>query len=95
MPDHESDPQPGHDPDAAPAPRTDADPEPGRERLRHALVRPSRRQVVVAVLLAVLGFAFVVQVRDTKANDTYSGLRESELIEVLDGLTGTAERARR
>ena len=56
---------------------------------------PSRRQAVVAVLLAVLGFAFVVQVRDTKANDTYAGLRESELIEVLDGLTGTAERARR
>ena len=48
-----------------------------------------------ATLLAILGFAFVVQVRDTKANDTYSGLRESELIEVLDGLTGTAERARR
>lgn len=70
-------------------------PEPGRERLRVALVKPSRRQVVVAVLLAVLGFAFVVQVRDTKANDTYAGLRESDLIQVLDGLTGTAERARR
>ena len=79
MPDHESDPQPGHEArhDAgheahhAPAHRTDPEPEPGRERLRHALIRPSRRQVVVAVLLAVLGFAFVVQVRDTKANDTY------------------------
>ncbi|MBS2937980.1 DUF881 domain-containing protein [Nocardioides sp. J2M5] len=70
-------------------------PEPGRDRLRGALSRPSRRQAVVAVLLAVLGFTFVVQVRDTKANDTYAGLRESELIQVLDGLTGTAERARR
>ncbi len=68
---------------------------PGRDRLRRALTRPSWRQAVVAVLLAVLGFAFVVQVRDTKANDTYSGLRESDLIQVLDGLTGTAERARR
>ena len=67
----------------------------GRDRLRGALARPSRRQAVVAVLLAVLGFAFVVQVRDTKANDTYAGLRQSELIQVLDGLTGTAERARR
>ena len=75
--------------------RTDHEPEPGRERLRRALVRPSRRQLVVAVLLAVFGFAFVVQVRDTAANDTYAGLRESELVEVLDGLTGTAERARR
>jgi uncharacterized protein YlxW (UPF0749 family) len=71
------------------------DPSPGRDRLRRALMRPSWRQAVVAVLLAVLGFAFVVQVRDTKANDTYAGLRESDLIQVLDGLTGTAERARR
>ncbi|WP_299928282.1 DUF881 domain-containing protein [uncultured Nocardioides sp.] len=75
--------------------RTDPEPEPGRDRLRKAVVRPSRRQVVVAALLAVLGFAFIVQVRDTAANDTYAGLRESELVEVLDGLTGTAERARR
>jgi uncharacterized protein YlxW (UPF0749 family) len=75
--------------------RTDPEPEPGRERLRKAVARPSRRQLVVAALLAVLGFAFVVQVRDTAANDTYAGLRESELVEVLDGLTGTAERARR
>jgi len=96
-PDAMTDPQPGPEAHAGPAHRTDREPEPepGRERLRHALVRPSKRQVVVAVLLAVLGFAFVVQVRDTKANDTYAGLRESELIEVLDGLTGTAERARR
>ncbi|WP_224279413.1 hypothetical protein [Nocardioides lacusdianchii] len=78
-------------------PRKDADPDPdpGRDRLRGALTRPSRRQAVVAVLLAVLGFAVVVQVRDTQTNDTYAGLRESELIQVLDGLTGTAERARR
>jgi uncharacterized protein YlxW (UPF0749 family) len=69
--------------------------DPGRDRLRGAVLRPSRRQAVVGVLLAVLGFAFVVQVSDTKANDTYAGLRESELIQVLDGLTGTAERARR
>ena len=80
-----------------PADRTGADPgeDPGGERLRSALTRPSSRQAVVAVLLAVLGFAVVVQVRDTKANDTYAGLRESELVQVLDGLTGTAERARR
>ena len=69
--------------------------EPSEDRLRTALTRPSSRQLVVAVLLAVLGFAVVVQVRDTKANDTYAGLRESELVQVLDGLTGTAERARR
>lgn len=73
----------------------EADREPVEGILRRALTRPSRRQGVVAVLLAVLGFAFVVQVRDTAAHDTYAGLREDELIRVLDGLTGTAERARR
>ncbi len=73
----------------------EVDEAPARDRLGRAFTRPSLRQVVVGVLLAVLGFATVVQVRNTDANDTYSGLRESELIQVLDGLTGTAERARR
>lgn len=76
-------------------PGTPEDQDPARDPLRRAFSRPSRRQVVVAVLLAVLGFAFVVQVRDTDANDTYAGVRESDLIQVLNGLTGTAERARR
>lgn len=86
MPDPTPDPTPGH---------REPDPEPQDDRLRHAITRPSRRQAVVGVLLAVLGFAFVVQVRGTAANDTYAGLRERDLIQVLDGLTGTAERARR
>ena len=76
-------------------PGTGNDPEPGRQRLRRALVRPGRGQVVVGVLLAALGFAFVAQVRDTRADDPYTGLRESELIQVFEGLTGTADRARR
>ena len=88
MPDHMSPPSP-------PSKHRGAEQPASEGRLRRALVQPSRRQAVVAVLLAVLGFAFVVQVRDTAANDTYSGLREAELIQVLDGLTGTAERARR
>jgi uncharacterized protein YlxW (UPF0749 family) len=92
-----TDPTPGPPPGPAPEPsrhaRPSDEPEPGR--IQKAFTQPSRRQVVVAVLLAVLGFGFVVQVRDTAANDTYAGLRESDLIQVLDGLTGTAERARR
>ena len=84
MPEERDDPAPTQDPgESGTAPR------------RGLSARPSRRQLVVAVLLAVLGFGFVVQVRDTKANDTYAGVREGELIQVLDGLTGTAERARR
>ncbi len=75
--------------------RPDRPKDPGRDRMHNALLRPSKRQAVVAVLLAVLGFAFVVQVRDTQTDDTYAGLRESELIQVFEGLTGTADRARR
>ena len=95
MPDPSSDSTPDPAQGAPPPQHREPDPPPAGGRQPHALVQPSRRQAVVAVLLAVLGFAAVVQVRDTAANDTYSGLRESELIQVLDGLTGTAERARR
>ena len=67
----------------------------GRQRLASTLRHGSRAQVVVAVLLAVLGFATVVQVRNTGQDNTYAGLREQDLIEILNALTGTAERARR
>jgi len=91
MPDSTSEPTPDSVPDAVP----DRTPDPGLTRLRDALLRPGKRQLVVAVLLAGLGFAFVVQVRDTQTDDTYAGLRESDLIRVFEGLTGTADRARR
>ncbi len=96
MPDPTTDPtgdlpEPTPEPTPEPAPEQD----PARDRLAQAFSQPSRRQTIVAVLLAVLGFAFVVQVRDTAANDTYAGVRQSDLIQVFNGLTGTAERARR
>src|SRR5690606_39020833 len=56
--------------------------------------RSLRTQLVVAVLLAAFGFAFVVQIRDYQKDDQFSSLRETELVQILDGLTGTAERAR-
>ncbi|WP_436699598.1 DUF881 domain-containing protein [Nocardioides sp. BYT-33-1] len=62
------------------------------ERLRAALLRPSRRQLVAAVLLALLGFGAVTQVRLTGVDDDYTGLREQELIDLLDGLAGTRQR---
>jgi uncharacterized protein YlxW (UPF0749 family) len=67
--------------------------EPGLRRLARSLREPSRRQVVVGVLLAVLGFAAVTQLRSTQLNDTYAGYREQELINVLSGLAGTTQRA--
>ncbi|WP_107765523.1 DUF881 domain-containing protein [Nocardioides terrigena] len=83
-----------------PKPRHEARPSPededaGRKRLASTLRHGSRAQVVVAILLAVLGFTAIVQVRNTEQDNTYAGLREQDLIEILNALTGTAERARR
>ena len=65
----------------------------GRRRLFSTFRHPSRRQGVVAVLLAVLGFAMVTQMRSYDVNDTYAGYREQALIDVLNGLAGTTQRA--
>ena len=66
----------------------------GRDRLLAALTaRPSRGQAVVGVLLATVGFAAMTQVQSNERDDTYSSLRQSDLIRVLDGLAGTSQRA--
>ena len=65
----------------------------GRRQLMYALRRPGRRQVVVAVLLALVGFAGVTQVRSNDVDDTFAGLREQDLIDILNGLAGTTQRA--
>lgn len=83
------------DRDLGPAGRTPPDDaDAGRDRLLASLIRPSRAQAVVAVLLAVLGFAAVTQVRSNQTSNTYASLREEDLIQVLTGLNGAAERAR-
>lgn len=65
----------------------------GRDRLARAIKRPSRSQAGVAVLLAVLGFAGAVQIRSTEADDTLSGLRQEDLVQILNGLQAAAQRA--
>lgn len=77
-----------HDRPGDPAESTPA----GRARLLHALRTPARNQVVVAVLLALVGFAAVTQIRTTEEDSTYSGLRQQDLIDVLNGLAGTTQR---
>jgi uncharacterized protein YlxW (UPF0749 family) len=67
--------------------------DPARGRLWRALVRPARRQLIVAVLLAVVGFAGVTQVRTNTVDDTYDGLRQQDLIDILNDLAGTTQRA--
>lgn len=76
-----------------PDPGPDQRPDPGRQRLLAAMTRPSRAQVVVAVLLAIVGFAAVTQMRAYEVDDTYSAYSEQALIDVLNGLAGTSQRA--
>jgi uncharacterized protein YlxW (UPF0749 family) len=80
---------PEHQTDRAPAP----DQPSGRDRLLRALLRPSRSQVIVGVLLALVGYAAVTQVRFNEVDNTYGSLREQDLIDVLNGLAGTTQRA--
>lgn len=66
----------------------------GRARLLAALRRPwSRGQVTAAVLLAVVGFAGVVQVRANEGNDRYVGMRQGDLIQLLNSLSTASQRA--
>jgi uncharacterized protein YlxW (UPF0749 family) len=79
------------EPDAGPGPAETPTPTP-TDRLRRAALHPSKRQVVVGLLLAVLGFAAVTQVRIAGTDDSYAGLREQELIDLLNALSGTRQR---
>src|SRR5689334_18875016 len=74
---------------AAPTRRT------GVDRLKRSFFRPSRGQAVVAVLVGVLAFAAVTQVRLAGKDDTYSNLREAELIQALNGLQAASRKAER
>ena len=47
----------------------------------------------MAVLLGIVGFAGITQVRAYEVDDTYAGYREEDLIAYLNGLAGTTQRA--
>lgn len=82
-----------------PEPISDPTPQPpnadavARRRLWETLKRPRRSQLVAGILLAALGFAAVTQVRTNVDDSSYSGYREQDLIDVLNGLAGTTQRA--
>ena len=66
----------------------------GRARLLRSLRSSgSRGQVVVALLLAVLGFAAVVQVHATSNDDEFAGARQADLIGLITTLTLATDRA--
>jgi uncharacterized protein YlxW (UPF0749 family) len=76
-------------------PDTPKTPPSGLDRLRHALLSPSRGQAVVGVLVGLLAFAAVTQARLTGADDDYAGLRQAELIQALNGLQSASRKAER
>ncbi len=77
---------------AEPAAGEPAAPSPWR-----ALLRPRLRRVdvLVAVLLAGLGFAGAVQVRSTQDEGVLASARQQDLVVILDDLAGRQERLRR
>jgi uncharacterized protein YlxW (UPF0749 family) len=80
-------------PDLTPSAASDGGPT-GRERLAAAVRKPwSRAQAVVGVLLAVLGFAAVVQVRANDADQGFVGAREADLIALINTLALATDRA--
>jgi uncharacterized protein YlxW (UPF0749 family) len=64
----------------------------GRARLLAALrAKPSRGQLVAGVLCGLLGFAVAVQVRANQ-DEGLSGLRQTDLVRILDDVTARAAR---
>jgi uncharacterized protein YlxW (UPF0749 family) len=62
----------------------------GEGRRRH----PLGAAVLIGLLVAGLGFAIAVQVRQNARDDSLSGLREADLIGILDNQNNRAERLR-
>lgn len=71
-------------------------PAPARHRSLASLVRPRLRRVdlLIAVLLAVLGFAAAVQVRAAQDDGLLASARSDDLVRILDDLSGRSERLR-
>ena len=62
-------------------------------RSTRRLLRP-RAVAVIGVLTALLGFGIAVQVRANSGSDNLSGLRDNELIGILDNQNARADRLR-
>ena len=97
MPDQTAAPDPGPIPDSGPTPgpgAAPATPQDGRDRLLASLRRPgSRAQITAGLLMAVLGFAAVVQVQSNSEDVSYVGARQDELISLINSLSLASDRA--
>ncbi|MEP7765975.1 DUF881 domain-containing protein [Sanguibacter sp. 25GB23B1] len=77
-------------PDAAVATPSGRPGTPWRRLMAACKPHMSRAQVLAAVLCAVLGFALVVQLRQTR-QDEFANLRQSDLVRILDDVTRRSE----
>jgi uncharacterized protein YlxW (UPF0749 family) len=92
---------PEKDPEQGPEQRLGKGPESSPEtatptavqRLWWAVLHPGRGQLSVAVLVGALMFAAVTQVRLYGEDDAYAGLRQSDLVQALNGLSAASARA--
>lgn len=102
MPESASEPVPESVPESGPEPVPEFGPESvpesgpsgsGVSRLwAAATARPSRSQLVAALLLALLGYAATVQIQLTHASTDFAGQRRNDLVELLDSLSGASDR---
>lgn len=77
-------------------PEQNQQPGTGRERLKKAFrSRPTRANIIIAVALAGVGFAAMTQVQSNERDDDYDGLRQEDLVRVLDGLSASTQRVER
>lgn len=86
---------PGRDGAAEAGDRTGAADRSGTTAVRRLLTPRLRRvDVAVAALLAVLGFAAVIQVRSTQEEGPLAAARQEDLVQILDDLSNRNDRLR-
>lgn len=80
--------------DREPDPAADCDPQPtARQRLYESVVHPTPLQVMVGLVLFLVGFGAVTQVRANELDNTYAGYRQQDLIDLMSAIADASRRA--
>ncbi|GAA3782072.1 DUF881 domain-containing protein [Micromonospora maritima] len=91
-------PAPAEEPGAVVSPRPEAEPEGSEPEARPERVPVSRRLTsagaMIAVLLALLGFTLVVQLKTTSTDPTLAATREEDLVRISSDLDARERRLR-
>lgn len=66
--------------------------EPGRPNLLREFFRPSRGQAVIGVVLFVTALLVVITLRSQAAAPEFTNVRQADLIQLLDNITGETRR---